>query len=383
MLERFEAQVDQWLQRAHEHHAKFAHLTTPVRSRTTSTPRNDITPLPLLHLPMQPGRHIRAEVRIQDGCDAHCTFCIIPTLRPTLRSKSVTDVVDETKRLVELGHREIVLAGIFLGAYGHETALRRRQTHAAMDPLADLLDAVAQVPGLARLRLSSLEPGDVTQALLDAMIANRPVVVPHLHLPLQSGSDAILKRMNRQYRVGDYLDMIEAANEALSDDTGLPPAITTDIICGFPGESEADFLETVQVAQRVGYMHMHVFPFSPREGTAAARWTDRFVPDAVSKARVRHLIALEDDPIDGLAMQWRRRFIGRTLRVILEQPESDASGIMTGRCDHYDRVHVATDKPRGTICRVRITHACPTHVAGHVIEPAIPLPVLAAMEHHT
>ena len=92
------------------------------------------------------------------------------------------------------------------------------------------------------VRLSSLEPGDVTQALLDAMIANRPVVVPHLHLPLQSGSDAILKRMNRQYRVGDYLDMIEAANEALSDDTGLPPAITTDIICGFPGESEADFL---------------------------------------------------------------------------------------------------------------------------------------------
>ena len=383
LLERFGQQVDQWLHRVHERHARFAHLTTPVPAPTAAPHRSGILPLPLAHLPVQPGRHVRAEVRIQDGCDAHCTFCIIPTLRPTLRSKSVADVVEETKRLVDLGHREIVLAGIFLGAYGHETALRRKQADAAMEPLADLLDTVAQVPGLARLRLSSLEPGDVTQPLLDAMIANRPVVVPHLHLPLQSGSDAILKRMNRQYRVGDYLDMVDAANEALADDTGLPPAITTDIICGFPGETEADFLQTVDVAQRVGYLHMHVFPFSPRSGTAAARWTDRFVPDPVIKARVRHLIAIEDDPIDGMAMRWRRRLIGRTLRVILEQPQSDNTDIMTGRCDHYDRVHVSTDKPRGTICRVRITHACPTHVAGHIVEPAIPLPVLAAMEQHT
>ena len=126
---------------------------------------------------------------------------------------------------------------------------------------------------------------------------------------------------------------------------------------------------------------MHVFPFSPREGTAAARWTDRFVPDAIIKQRVRSLIDLEEDPTDGLAMQWRRRLIGRTLRVLLEQPSDTASNIMTGRCDHYDRVHVNTDKPRGAVVRVKITHACPTHVAGHHIDLAQPLPQLAGMEY--
>ena len=138
----------------------------------------------------------------------------------------------------------------------------------------------------------------MTAALLDAMVANAPVVVPHLHLPLQSGSDAILRKMNRQYTVGQYMEMIERVESALTTE-GLPPAITTDVICGFPGETDADFAQTVEVASRVGYLHMHVFPYSPKRGTAAARWRNLSVPDAVKKARVRRLIDLEEDPDDG------------------------------------------------------------------------------------
>ena len=366
MMGRLAHRVDQWL-------AERDELGPVPAASSEPTTHDGLRSLPVLTPPNIPGRHARAEVRIQDGCDAHCTFCIIPTLRPTLRSKPPAVVVEEARRLVELGHREIVLTGIFLGAYGHETALRRRQQRPQAEPLADLLDAVAAIPGLTRLRLSSMEPGDVTEPLLDAMVANRPVVVPHLHLPLQSGSNAILPRMNRQYRVEDYQHMIQRVNEAFVDEVGLPPAITTDIICGFPGETEDDFARTVEVAEDTGFLHMHVFPFSPRSGTAAARWTDQFVPDAVIRRRVRHLIDLEEDPVNGLSIRWRRQLLGRSVRVILEQEDG---AFMTGRCDHYALVHVPTHRTRNDIVHVRITHVSPNQTAGRVLELDHPLKIL-------
>ncbi len=320
-------------------------------------------------------RHIRAELRIQDGCDAHCTFCIIPKIRRTLRSKSLRDAVEEARQLVELGHKEIVLTGIFIGAFGHETALRRKQTHRHAHPLADLVDAVAQVDGLQRLRISSMEPGDCSEPLLDAMLANRPIVVPHLHLPLQAGSDRIRRRMNRQYTVADYRAMIDRVNESLTID-GLPPAITTDIICGFPGETEADFSATQSLAERVGYLHMHVFPFSPRAGTAAARWPDHFVDDRTRKARVRSLIDRERDPGDGLAIRYLRRLRGRTVRVILEQPAKGRPGWMSGRCDHYAEIQVPTDRPRGTLMYCTVTEVTPHELIGRPVRDALALPVL-------
>ncbi|MEE2720032.1 MAG: MiaB/RimO family radical SAM methylthiotransferase [Planctomycetota bacterium] len=371
MMQRLSARIDRWL--ADEGRRPGTGERTPQ-----SEAHDGLRSLPVLAPPARPGRHVRAEVHIQDGCDAHCTFCIIPTLRPTLRSKPEAVVVEEVKRLVDLGHREIVLTGIFLGAYGHETALRRRQRNPQAEPLADLLDAVASVDGVTRLRLSSMEPGDVTEPLLDSMIANRPVVVPHLHLPLQSGSDAILHRMNRQYRVEQYTDMIQRVQEAFTDPVGLPPAITTDIICGFPGESEDDFARTVEVAQRTGYLHMHVFPFSPRRGTAAARWTDRFVPDAVIRRRVRHLIDLEEDPTDGLSIRWRRQLLGRSVRVILEREDSD--GWMSGRCDHYAMIRVPTPHRRNDTIHVRVTHVSPGQTAGRALDIDHPLKVLETME---
>jgi threonylcarbamoyladenosine tRNA methylthiotransferase MtaB len=367
LTERFARRVDHWL--------ATRQALGSVRSGPAESCRQTARPLPIVTPRPSAGAHVRAELKIQDGCDAHCTFCIIPSVRRTLRSKTIRDTVLEARRLVNLGHREIVLTGIFIGAYGRPTALRRRQAPTAGEPLADLVDAVAAVGGLQRLRISSLEPGDVTGPLLDAMVANRHVVVPHLHLPLQSGSDAVLRRMNRQYGVGEYLEMVHRVNAALTAADGLPPALTTDIICGFPGETEGDFERTVAVARRVGYLHMHVFPFSPRPGTAAARWRDRFVVAAVVKARVRRLIALESDPDTGLSIRYRRRLVGRTVRVILEQADRLEPTRMTGRCDHYALIDLETDRPRGDLVHAEIVEATAHRTRGRVVPAAIPLPV--------
>ncbi|MCH2152547.1 MAG: MiaB/RimO family radical SAM methylthiotransferase [Phycisphaerales bacterium] len=343
LIERFREEIDRW-------------TGTPPANRPASSCQPRIVPLPLLELPSTAAVHTRAEIRIQDGCDAHCTFCIIPKIRPSLRSKRIEDVAVEARKLVELGHREIVLSGIFIGAYGHHTALRRRQTDDPAARLPDLLDRLSSIEGLERLRISSMEPMDVTDELLDAMIANEDVVVPHLHLPLQSGSNQILRRMNRQYRVEEYLDMIERCGSALTRN-GLPPAITTDIICGFPGETEEDFQATCDIASKVGYLHMHVFPFSPRRGTAAARWAEAFVPPSEAKKRVQDLIKLETDPDQGLAVNYRRRLLGRTLRMIVEQPEKGSSieePAWQGRCDNYEMLTVKGDFQRGEILQVQV-----------------------------
>lgn len=368
LAERFARRVDRFL--------TTREATGSLRTPAPDSCRQTIRPLPVVTPRPAAGSHVRAELKIQDGCDAHCTFCIIPRIRRTLRSKTIPDAVAEATQLVELGHREIVLTGIFIGAFGHETALRRKQSRAGTTPLADLLDAVAQVPGLARLRISSMEPGDVSEALLDAMVANQPVVVPHLHLPLQSGSDTVLRNMNRQYRVGDYLEMIDRINAALTTPDGLPPAITTDIICGFPGESDDDFEQTIEVARRAGYLHMHVFPYSPRRGTAAARWRDRFVAADVTRRRVRRLIDLETDPDDGLSIRYRRRLLGRTMRVIIEQPDPDRPGVMTGRCDHYALLFIHTDRPRGAVLPVEVTAVTSEETTACPANLSVPLPVL-------
>jgi len=382
LLHRFAAGIDRWLDQVGRsgHYpsirAQFGDCSDhDAQSSTSRGRRQRLVPLPVVPPVRQAGRHIRAELRIQDGCDASCTFCILPKIRPTLRSKRVRDAVEEAERLVDLGHKEIVLTGIFIGAYGHETALRRRQQYRHSHPLADLVDAVAQVPGLQRLRLSSMEPGDASEPLLDAMVANQPVVVPHLHLPLQSGSDRILWRMNRQYRVNDYLELIDAVNEWLTFD-GLPPAITTDIICGFPGETDDDFQQTVDVAERVGYLHMHVFPFSPKRGTAAARWTGQFVDHATVKRRVRTLIDMETDPERGSAIRYRQRLLNRPVRVILEQNDDRQPGVMTGRCDQYALIHVRTDRPRGTLMRCRVTNVAPERTDAEPIDIGLSLPVM-------
>lgn len=272
----------------------------------------------------QTGRQ-RALLKLQDGCDAHCTYCIIPQLRPTLWSKPPSDVVDEARRLVDSGHVEIVLTGIFLGAYGQPTALRRNQPEQRVHPLARLIDALcSQVPGLRRLRFSSLEPGDLSADLISAMQSHAPVV-PHFHLPLQSGSDPILRRMNRQYRRDDFLRMIERVRDAFDR-----PAITTDIIVGFPGESDQEFQRTLELVDQARFIHIHAFSFSPRPGTAAARWQRDFVRGPVVSER----IAVLSERAQQSSLEFRRSFLGQTVQVLVEQCDA-GSARRHGRCERY------------------------------------------------
>ncbi len=312
--------------------------------------------------------HQRAFLKVQDGCDAFCTYCIIPRLRANLRSKPVEVAVHEARELIRHGHKEIIVTGIFLGAYGRDTAIRKRFGPGG-SPLARLVAELADVPGLERLRLSSLEPGDVTEELLE-VLASRSNCVPHLHLPLQSGSEAILRRMNRQYTREDFLDMLERVSHSLDR-----PAISTDIIAGFPGETEADFEASLEIARQAEFCKIHAFPFSPREQTAASRWQADFVPSALSRARLQRLAQLETE----LSLKFRRRFVGETERVIVEasHPGDDDPfrPLHSGRSDRYFRIHFEDDPDdasgveEGDIVTVRIDRVTPGRTLGTLLRP--------------
>lgn len=334
---------------------KIAVARAAAVSPATPTRKSGFSTLPLLG-DHQTGRQ-RALLKIQDGCDAHCTYCIIPQLRSELWSKDVDDAVEEARRLVDAGHVELVLTGIFLGAYGQSTALRRRQP-AGRSPLASLVDALCtQVPGLRRLRLSSLEPGDLGGDLLSALAAH-PQVVPHFHLPLQSGSDRLLRKMNRQYTRGDFLQMAEQVKDAFNR-----PALTTDVIAGFPGEDDAAFAETADVVREVGFIHVHAFHFSPRPRTAAARWQKDFVRGPVVGERVEMLRRIADDH----SLAFRRSFLGQEVELLVERDraaDTDPS-LHHGRCERYFDVWFedATARP-GDFVRVRIDQVTPTRTQG-------------------
>jgi len=367
-------------------------LSAPVQlgmrlagSKPVDTTNNYSIPasLPVVNVPADPVPSItamagrtRAFLKIQDGCDASCTYCIIPRLRPTLRSKSIEDAVAETRQLVARGYREVVLTGIFMGAYGRETALRRRFAPGA-SPLAGLVDALARVDGLLRLRLSSLEPGDMTDELIE-VLARHECCVPHFHLPLQSGSPDILRRMNRQYTVDDFLCMIDAVRSAMDR-----PAITTDIIAGFPGETDADFEQTMDVARYAGFCKIHAFPFSPRPGTAAHRWKNQFVHNQTVTDHMHTLADLERD----LARDFVSQFVGTTQRVLIERVDPvgdanrhckgdraavsgnrikrDSTALARGRSDRYFEIVLAGDNVQaGDLVTVRIDRTSPQRVHG-------------------
>lgn len=353
-------------------------VTRDTRSGTDQNPNvRGFPTLPLLGQ-HQTGRQ-RALLKVQDGCDAHCTYCIIPQLRPTLWSKPVDDAVEEARRLVDSGHVEIVLTGIFLGAYGHATALRRRQSvpHAetgayprrsgstaapASSPIASLIDALCtEVPGLRRLRLSSLEPGDLTPDLLSAL-RSHPQVLPHFHLPLQSGSDRLLRRMNRQYSRDDFLRMVDSVRQAFDR-----PALTTDVIAGFPGEDDAAFAETADLVRRAGFIHVHAFHFSPRPRTAAARWQKDFVRGPVVGQRVDALRAIADEN----NLRFRRSFVGQDVELLVEQDDSTHPTLRHGRCERYFDIWFEDAAARpGDFVRVRIDEATATRTRGCVVSNA-------------
>lgn len=334
-------------------------LSLPLYENTARYPaRIGPNTLPALR-EHQTGRQ-RAFLKVQDGCDAHCTYCIIPRLRPRLFSKPVQAAIEEATRLVACGHVEIVLTGIFLGAYGQQTALRRRQVNARTVPLAELVEGLCRgVPGLKRLRLSSIEPGDLSDQLLD-VLASHEQVVPHFHLPLQSGSDQILRRMNRQYRRDDFLRMVERVKTAFDR-----PALTTDIIVGFPGETEEDFRQTVDVVGAARFIHIHAFPFSPRPGTAAVRWKGQFVPGKVANQRLECLRQLSEQ----YSFEFRSGFVGQIEHVITERdvPAGANQRLRHGRCARYFPIWFdAPSVAAGEVVPVRIEQVTPGRTFGVV-----------------
>ena len=269
--------------------------------------------------------HTRAFLKVQDGCDGYCSYCIIPRTRPKVRNKPVAEVLEEAQNLVNAGHKEIVVTGIFLGAYGLETVRRKRWEKQENPELAKLLKKLSRVDGLARIRLSSLEPADVTAGLLEVM-ANCHNIMPHLHLSLQSGSDEILKKMGRQYRTDEFLEKVKLIKDKLDR-----PAITGDFIVGFPGETKSDFEKTSQIAKDVGFSRMHVFPFSVRQGTPAAKM-ENLIDDRVIKNRCQQLRQLGEK----LSFDFRQQFIGEEIEVLIEATTGD---VISGRAERYFMVY--------------------------------------------
>ena len=280
------------------------------------------------------GRLHRAYVKVQDGCRMRCSYCVIPRVRPVPWSRPVAEVLEEVRRLADHGHLEIVLTGIHLGHYGLD--LPERQPGGRRIDLAWLVRQVLSLEGRWRLRLSSLEAAEVTPELIGVMADHRERVCPHLHIPLQSGSEGVLARMCRRGGIGRLVERCEQARRGLDH-----PALTTDVIVGFPGETEADFQSTCRAVGGIGFSKLHVFKFSAREGTPAAAMPGQ-VPFPVKRRRAEELAKIGRH----LRAQYCRSLLGRRLQVLVEYPLNDGSGMLLGTCERYVPVELPDGEDR-------------------------------------
>ncbi len=258
---------------------------------------------------------------VQEGCDSHCTYCITRLLRGRSRSLPLAEVVARIRRAVEAGVQEVVLTGVSLGAYGHDLGMQ--------SGLAQLVEAILRETALPRLRLSSVEPWDVDEALLSLL--SEPRLCRQLHLPLQSGCNATLKRMGRRITTAAFARLVEQARAIVPE-----IAMTTDLIAGFPGETEEEFTQSLAFVEAMGFARLHVFPYSERAGTAAARLPGS-LPMAVRRERAARLRALGAR----MAAAYRARFVGRELSVLWER--QNTAGLWRGLSDNYLEVIAASE----------------------------------------
>lgn len=306
----------------------------------------------------QTAEHTRAYIKIQDGCNQFCSYCAIPLARGRVRSRRAEDILTEIRGMVEAGYREVVLTGIHISSYGIdfdgeqwklgrsvETHRGDRLEYTGSSKLIDLVERIHEIPGLERIRLGSLEPRIVTAETADRLAA-LPKVCPHFHLSLQSGCDRTLRRMNRHYTTGEYYSSVEQLRRAFGR-----PAVTTDVIVGFPGETEEEFAETKAFLEKVGFYEMHIFKYSKRRGTAAAAM-DGQVPEQVKTARSNELFALEKKQ----SAEFRRAYIGREAEVLLEDAETIGGELWRiGHTKDYVRVAVKGEGTRAnTVVRVQV-----------------------------
>ena len=326
------AEIVTLLEQAQREHTRLCAVTDVRRAA--------FEPLLITH---QEGR-TRATLKIQEGCDRFCTYCIIPYVRGGIRSRSVQDVRDEAARLAQAGYREIVLTGIHLTSYGRD--LKNGDT------LLSVIRAVHDIAGVERIRLGSLEPVIATADFARAL-GEMPKLCPQFHLALQSGCDSVLRRMRRRYDTAAFRESAQALRAVFPD-----CALTTDVMSGFPGETDAEHRQSLDFCREMRFARMHVFPYSEREGTAAATMPDP-VPRHIREERARELIALGA----GMAEDYRRAQLGTVQRVLFEQC---AEGVSVGYTPEYMRCEAL-----GTVCGqtlpVRMTGLLPEGFSGEIV----------------
>ncbi|MFC1875645.1 tRNA (N(6)-L-threonylcarbamoyladenosine(37)-C(2))-methylthiotransferase MtaB, partial [Chloroflexota bacterium] len=264
------------------------------------------------------GFRSRTFIRVQDGCNSFCAYCIVPLVRGRERSLAAESIISEIREKVDGGYKEAVLTGTEIGAYQCDGL-----------NLEGLIQQIISHTDVVRLRLSSLQPGEINPGLID--LWHNPGLCPHFHLSLQSGSDDVLKRMGRRYSTEDYLEAVSLICSAVPD-----VAITTDVIVGFPGESDEEFEESYGFCQKTGFARIHVFPYSPRPGTEAAGM-ERQVSSGVKRERLRKMLALAEES----ACNFRQRFLGRTMPVLWEQK---SGGTWSGLTANYIRVYTRSSE---------------------------------------
>lgn len=285
------------------------------------------------------GGHTRAYIKIQDGCNQFCSYCIIPFARGRVRSRRIEDVLEEARGLAEAGYRELVVTGIHISSYGMDfpgvagRADAREEAY-RQGCLLRLLEKLHEIPGIDRIRLGSLEPRIITDTFAQG-IYRITKVCPHFHLSLQSGCDATLKRMNRHYLAGEYYEKVKLLREVYKN-----PAITTDVIVGFPGENEEEFAQTKAFLEKVGFYEIHIFKYSKRQGTRAAVMPEQ-VPDTVKAQRSEILLSLEKKQ----SHEYREKWLGKPLQILFEESvEIDGKQYMIGHTPEYLRVAYQTQE---------------------------------------
>ena len=272
----------------------------------------------------RPGDHTRAYIKVQDGCNQFCTYCIIPYARGRVRSRAVEDVIREVRSLAENGYREVVLTGIHLSSYGIDFDGERH--------LLELIRAVHEVEGISRIRLGSLEPGIITEEFAES-ISSLPKMCPHFHLSLQSGCDDTLRRMNRRYTSAEYYEKCQILRKYFDH-----PALTTDVIVGFPGETEEEFRQSMEFVDKVNFYETHIFKYSRRAGTKAADM-DGQVSEQIKTRRSARMIAMGEQK----RRAYEEGFIGKEVEVLVEEPaEIDGKVMQVGHTKEY--IKIALDR---------------------------------------
>ena len=290
----------------------------------------------------------RAFMKIQDGCDRFCTYCIIPYARGRVRSRDLDNIVEEVKLLAKKGYKEVVLTGIHVASYGKD--IKDKDVK-----LLDVIKAVNEIDGIERIRTSSVEPILFTDEFVEE-ISKMDKVCPHFHLSLQSGCDATLDRMNRRYTTKEYKEIVERLREKMPD-----VAITTDVIVGFPGETNEEFKQTYEFLKEIELAQMHIFKYSPRKGTPAAKMDNQIDPQ-VKHMRSEQLISLSKVNFDKFA----EKFIGREMDVLFE--ETTKSGNYEGLTTNYMRVEVPSERDiSGQIRKVKIVGIKEDYVEGRLV----------------